>query len=382
MENKVPHAKRLSWLIRRHDKRIVVCLALLIGLYRFTVAFFLAKKALTQTSTCERTSASSLLSTALGFSDYEIQSLYRLGLLASHDNHSSTGCWMTRRVDALAVIVVDALRFDFALESLPLSIGMRLPTESQSKRIIASSNRNKSSQLFQFVADPPTVTMQRIKGMTTGSLPTFMDISGNLGGASMDEDSWVDQFYKGSSSKRWGYDHSSKTSKLIQQYLNQNIKVNKMAFVGDDTWMDLFPFHFDEQYPYPSFNTRDLDTVDNGCLLHLPHFLAHFGSTTLFRNKYFQQGGHNTTIQSPYFYEVLVAHFLGVDHVGHTFGPHNKHMYDKLHQIDQALAILLSHIDEASTTCQVAYIFGDHGMTGEWCNLRINSLSSTSWMLP
>jgi phosphatidylinositol glycan class O len=162
---------------------------------------------------------------------------------------------MPRRVDAVAVIVVDALRFDFALESLPLSIGSRLPSH------------DGTSQLFQFIADPPTVTMQRIKGMTTGGLPTFMDISGNLGGATIDEDSWVDQLYKVSSLKRWGTAKS-----LIQQYLNPNTKVNKMAFVGDDTWIDLFPFQFDDKYPYPSFNTRDLDTVDNGVLFHFPFF--------------------------------------------------------------------------------------------------------------
>jgi len=43
------------------------------------------------------------------------------------------------------------------------------------------------------VADPPTVTMQRLKGLTTGGLPTFADISGSFGGASIDEDSWVEQ---------------------------------------------------------------------------------------------------------------------------------------------------------------------------------------------
>jgi phosphatidylinositol glycan class O len=339
------HTLRFSWLTRRRHQ--IIAIIALIGIYRFSASFFLAKKALTQTSTCDATSASLLLSSALGLSNLEIQFLYDWGLLASHtQSQSSTGCWMPRRVDAVAVIVVDALRFDFALESLPLSIGSRLPSH------------DGTSQLFQFIADPPTVTMQRIKGMTTGGLPTFMDISGNLGGATIDEDSWVDQLYKVSSLKRWG------TAKnLIQQYLNPNTKVNKMAFVGDDTWIDLFPVQFDDKYPYPSFNTRDLDTVDNGVLFHFPFFLAHFGSNTLSTYSSHDGNQNNTSTSSPYFYEVLVAHFLGVDHVGHTFGPHNQHMSDKLHQIDQALAILLSHIDEAATTCQVAFIFGDHGMT-------------------
>ena len=37
-----------------------------------------------------------------------------------------------------------------------------------------------------------------------------------------------------------------------------------MSFVGDDTWSGLFPTQFDEAHPYPSFNTRDLNTVDDG----------------------------------------------------------------------------------------------------------------------
>lgn len=31
--------------------------------------------------------------------------------------------------------------------------------------------------------------------------------------------------------------------------------------MGDDTWTQLFPNHFEKSFPYPSFNVRDLDTV-------------------------------------------------------------------------------------------------------------------------
>lgn len=36
------------------------------------------------------------------------------------------------------------------------------------------------------------------------------------------------------------------------------------AFVGDDTWMQLFPDQFTEALPYPSFEVHDLHTVDDG----------------------------------------------------------------------------------------------------------------------
>lgn len=58
---------------------------------------------------------------------------------------------------------------------------------------------------------------------------------------------------------------------------------------------------------------RDLHTVDDGVLSHL--------ATELASNDW----------------DVLVAHFLGVDHVGHTFGPASQAMEDKLGQMDAAL---------------------------------------------
>ena len=38
-------------------------------------------------------------------------------------------------------------------------------------------------------------------------------------------------------------------------------------------------------------------------------------------------------------------------------------MDKKLNQIDDALDVILSKIDEAKEVCQVAFVFGDHGMT-------------------
>lgn len=42
-----------------------------------------------------------------------------------------------------------------------------------------------------------------------------------------------------------------------------------MVFMGDDTWKDLFPGVFSQAFFFPSFNVRDLHTVDNGILEHL-----------------------------------------------------------------------------------------------------------------
>jgi phosphatidylinositol glycan class O len=171
--------------------------------------------------------------------------------------------------------------------------------------------------------------MQRLKGLTTGSLPTFADISGNFGGSTIDEDSWVQQL-KDTNYKSRGLTFPS-----------------RLGFVGDDTWVDLFPTQFEESYPLPSFNTRDLDTVDNGCLHKLPQLL---------QNLRMKDSNSKDDL------EVIVSHFLGVDHVGHTYGPHNEQMDAKLRQMDAALSTTLDILDE-SNSCHLALIFGDHGMT-------------------
>lgn len=37
----------------------------------------------------------------------------------------------------------------------------------------------------------------------------------------------------------------------------------RVLMMGDDTWLQLFPDHFNTSYPYPSFNVKDLDTVSS-----------------------------------------------------------------------------------------------------------------------
>lgn len=186
---------------------------------------------------------------------------------------------MERRVDGVALIVLDALRFDFVAPDaqnqnqnqntkLPQSVGSFLHTYYHSStgttRYIPNNNSSINSSaaaahLYKFIADPPTVTMQRLLGLTTGGLPTFGDITGQFGGATVDEDSWLQQLVD--------------VDPTLRGYSKEDAVRRKLAFVGDDTWVDLYPTQFDECHPYPSFNTRDLDTVDDGCFLHLPSFV-------------------------------------------------------------------------------------------------------------
>ena len=140
--------------------------------------------------------------------------------------------------------------------------------------------------VLRFTADPPTTTMQRLKGLTSGSLPTFVDIGSNFASSEIFEDNIISQ--------------------MASQHRN-------LVFLGDDTWQGLFPSHFNKSKFFPSLNVKDLDTVDNGILEEI-----------------------FTEVKKSDF-DVLIAHFLGVDHCGHTFGPDHPRMSDKLQQMDQVV---------------------------------------------
>ena len=97
------------------------------------------------------------------------------------------------------VLIIDALRFDFVSPTPPIPSSsyhhniLRLPAE------LCASDPDHSLLLYAF-PDPPTTTLQRIKALTTGSLPTFVDVGSNFGGSSILEDSIIGQL--GANGKR------------------------------------------------------------------------------------------------------------------------------------------------------------------------------------
>ena len=324
-------------------------------------------------------SAGILLQGALGINDDELSYLRKVNLLSDDDYFSDKkweekddddddddrGCWTSRLVDSVVFVVVDALRFDFARDRLPSSIGSRLfPSEEKADDEEEKRRRRRGegmSKLVRFVADPPTVTMQRLKGLTTGGLPTFADITGSFGGANVDEDSWVEQI----ATAPWGRRRHNRVGHHHERRRTTSSGQPQIAFVGDDTWIDLFPTQFNDAHPFPSFNTRDLDSVDDGCLVHIPRLLDGLVGmkrqqpTTNAMMMNDNDNDDNTTS-----FELIVAHFLGVDHVGHTYGPNDPHMERKLQQMDTALGDILDRIDDApQESCIVALVLGDHGMT-------------------
>lgn len=209
------------------------------------------------------------------------------------------------------ILIIDALRYDFMQYDNNYTSGSDSLPPYKNKISVVNNLLTKypnSSRLYKFVADPPTTTMQRLNALTTGSLPTFIDIGSNFATTEINEDNLIDQIV-----------HHQK----------------KVVFMGDDTWTKLYPKRFSRQFPFPSFNVWDLDTVDSGIKTNLI--------------KELKQGDWN----------VIIAHYLGVDHCGHRYGPEHREMTRKLLEMNQYISEVVAEMDNDT----MLFVIGDHGMT-------------------
>nr|XP_015094538.2 GPI ethanolamine phosphate transferase 3 isoform X2 [Vicugna pacos] len=269
-----------------------VCLLFYAGIALFTSGFLLTRWELTNHSSCQEPPGPESLPWG--------------------SRGKPGACWMASRFSRVVLVLIDALRFDFAQPQLSHSSG-ELPVSlpflgklGSLKKILEIQPHH--ARLYQSKADPPTTTMQRLKALTTGSLPTFIDVGNNFASYAIVEDN------------------------LIKQFVSTGKRV---VFMGDDTWKDLFPGAFSKAFFFPSFDVRDLHTVDNGILEHL-----------------------YPTMNSGE-WDVLIAHFLGVDHCGHKHGPDHPEMAKKLSQMDQMIQGLVERLENDT----LLVVTGDHGMT-------------------
>ncbi|KAK6541755.1 mannose-ethanolamine phosphotransferase gpi13 [Orbilia ellipsospora] len=261
-----------------------------VGIYLFTRGFLLTRLVLENKSECDV----SPLATA------------------SYQREPGGGCWHPKTFDKAVIIIIDALRYDFTVpqvDSNGVASTEHYHNNFKTPYEIAVKNP-ENAILLPFIADPPTTTLQRLKGLTTGTLPTFMDAGSNFAGTAIDEDNLIDQ-------------------------LNRTGK--KVAFMGDDTWTALFPGYFDLEYPYESLNVWDLHTVDEGVLTHMFPLL------------------HPSNASA---WDVMIGHFLGVDHAGHRYGPDHPAMAAKQKQMDIFVQDLVKAVDDDT----LVVVMGDHGM--------------------
>lgn len=118
-------------------------------------------------------------------------------------------CWLPARFARAALVLIDALRFDFARPRPDPSAGPSRPFEDRLGALHRLAlQQPRHGRLYRFRADPPTTTMQRLKALTTGSLPTFVDAGSNFASYAIHEDNLLWQLAsnggKPGGAARWG----------------------------------------------------------------------------------------------------------------------------------------------------------------------------------
>lgn len=274
--------------------RVMILFAILqtIALTFFTRGFLLSRNVLPDLATCP---------------NQQSEILSKLGKSSKYiSNSSNDSCFHPSPFKKTVILVIDALRFDFTIpnpNTAPYLNNFPIFYDT-------FTNNSENALLLKFLADPPTTTLQRLKGLSTGSLPTFIDAGSNFDGDTVWEDNLLSQFY-----------HHNKS----------------IAFMGDDTWTAMFSPFINSSicYPYDSLNVWDLHSVDNGVIENIFPLLEEQES-----------------------WDVLVGHFLGVDHCGHRYGPDHYAMKQKLLQLNDIVEQIMQKISDDT----LLIVFGDHGM--------------------
>ena len=205
----------------------------------------------------------------------------------------------------VVIVLIDALRDDFVFGSKGVKY-MPYTTYLVEKG---------ASHSFVAEAKPPTVTMPRIKALMTGSLPGFVDVIRNLNSPVLLEDNVLRQ------AKAAG---------------------KRIIFYGDETWVKLFPKHFVEYDGTTSFFVSDYIEVDKNVTRHL--------------DKVLKRGD----------WDVLILHYLGLDHIGHISGPNSPLIGHKLSEMDSVLMKIHTSLlskDRETLLPSLLVLCGDHGMS-------------------
>ncbi|XP_050296965.1 GPI ethanolamine phosphate transferase 2-like isoform X2 [Anthonomus grandis grandis] len=211
-------------------------------------------------------------------------------------------------VQKTVLIIIDALRYDFVTPDLmPHTMGL----------VTSQGCLNK------VIAESPTVTLPRIKALTTGCVPQYIDVIQNLASSEALKDSWL---------------HSAKKKGL------------KIVFYGDNTWEKLFPRFFDRSEGTTSFFVRDFTEVDNNVTRNV--------NIELEKNDW----------------DIMILHYLGLDHIGHVLGPFSSRIKPKLQEMDLVIDQIYQKIKNVDS---IIMITGDHGMRDSGV-LKVPNLDDTT----
>ncbi|CAI6333296.1 unnamed protein product [Periconia digitata] len=208
--------------------------------------------------------------------------------------------------DRLVFMVVDALRSDFVY------------SEGSGMTFVQSLIREGYALPFTAHATSPTITMPRVKAITTGSIPSFLDVILNF--AESDTTSTL----------------ATQDTWLAQLKAKEN---GKLVMYGDDTWLKLFPDFFERADGTSSFFVSDFTEVDNNVTRHVPDELLNND------------------------WNAMIMHYLGLDHIGHKAGPKSPNMLPKQKEMDDIVRDIYSAIENEDHLQNTLFVLcGDHGM--------------------
>ena len=124
---------------------------------------------------------------------------------------------------------------------------------------------------------------------------------------------------------------------LISRWIEASRNV---TFFGDDTWTRLFPGKFLRQDPVTSFFVSDYTEVDDNVTRHL---------------------GPEMERED---WDVMILHYLGLDHIGHLEGPGSSLVQPKLDEMGDIIKSVWAGLQGKTRAGQppVMIILGDHGM--------------------
>ncbi|XP_026284585.1 GPI ethanolamine phosphate transferase 2 isoform X1 [Frankliniella occidentalis] len=207
-----------------------------------------------------------------------------------------------RRSGRFVFVLIDAFRWDF------LDNPEHMP-------YLFELQKSRKASLLTARCHPPTATMPRIKALMTGTVPNYVDVILNLGNDQVTEDN------------------------LVHQAVENGLKV---VFYGDEVWLHLFPEKFLRKEGTTSFFVSDYSEVDTNVTRHIAPEM--------------KKGD----------WDILILHYLGLDHIGHLAGPSSPLVPFKLREMDEAIREIheslqqwdYEHPEEPS----YLVIVGDHGM--------------------
>ena len=108
----------------------------------------------------------------------------------------------------------------------------------------------------------------------------------------------------------------------------------KLVFYGDDTWLRLFPNHFIRSDGTTSFFVNDYTQVISSSSFYFIffefQFFLHFQVDENVTRHIDDEMLKND-------WDILILHYLGLDHIGHISGPSSNLVHPKLSEMDSVL---------------------------------------------